>query len=246
MALKLITFDVTDTLISLKAPVGHYYAKIGGIHGIHASPEKLSENFKTVFKKLCVAYPNYGEGNIGWQKWWKKLVFSTFQNSITSQSLSTSTMDIITERMIEDFKTDKCWRLVDGAENLLEKLMSKNVTLGVISNSDPRLVDILNSLKINAYFRFILTSYDSKCEKPSYKIFQNAENLMQGVNKSEILHVGDNPILDFMGARNAGWKALLITKNVDRVTANHSEIERDNIVSDIAEIYPTLKTKGLI
>lgn len=246
MALKLVTFDITDTLLSLKVPVGHHYAKIGALYGIDASPEKLTENFKSSFKKLSLDYPNFGEGNIGWQEWWKKLVFRTFQSSLSEQPLSQNTANKISDKMIEDFKTDECWKLADGTEKLLKKLVSKNLTLGVISNYDPRLIEILRNLRINTYFKFVLTSYECKCEKPSYKIFQNAENIMPGVKKSEILHVGDNPEMDFMGAKKAGWKALLVTKNADFIVTNHCEIKRDSIVSDIKEIYPTLEKKGLI
>lgn len=249
MALKLITFDVTGTILSLRQPVGFQYAKIGSLYGLNASAERLSDSFRLVFKKLSVEHPNFGESCIGWESWWKELVSLTFHNSIQDKTLCRpQTMDQISKHLIEIFKTEECWKLVQGSQNLLEKLCKNNKRLGVLSNYDPRLQDILVNLKVHDYFDFVITSYSAKCSKPNVGIFKAVEEKNIDINKNEILHIGDSPQLDFVGAKNAGWHALLVTNNIDEVMGNHPNTKEseDWVVNSLIDIYDFLGKKCMI
>ena len=46
------------------------------------------------------------------------------------------------------------------------------------------------------------------CEKPELEIFRKVEQTMDR-KSNEILHLGDSHSRDFLGARKAGWSALL-------------------------------------
>lgn len=249
MALKLITFDVTGTILSLRQPVGFQYAKVGSLYGLNASAQSLSDNFRLVFKNLSVEHPNFGGSCIGWEAWWKELVLLTFQNSVQDKTLCRpQTMDKISKHLIEIFKTEECWKLVRGSQDLLEKLCMNNKRLGVLSNYDPRLQDILVNLKVHDYFDFVITSYSAKCSKPNIGIFKAVEGKNIDINKNEILHIGDSPQLDFHGAKNAGWHALLVTNNIDKVMENHPNMKEseDWVVSSLLDVYNFLGTKHLL
>lgn len=245
MALKLITFDVTGTILSLRQPVGFQYAKVGSLYGLNASAERLSDNFRLVFKKLSVEHPNFGESCIGWEAWWKELVSLTFNNSILDKTLlRPQTMDKISEHLIEIYKSEECWKLVEGSQNLLEKLC-KNKRLGVLSNYDPRLEGVLVNLKVRDYFDFVITSYSAKCLKPNIGIFKAVEEKNIDINKNEIIHIGDSPQLDFLGAKNAGWHALLVTQNFEKVMENHPYMKKSEewVVNSLFDVYNFVSTK---
>lgn len=70
-------------------------------------------------------------------------------------------------------------------------------------------------MKINHYFDFVLNSYDAGFEKPSREIFEKAMKLseIENLKPSECLHIGDTPVTDYIGARNAGFVSALIHEN---------------------------------
>lgn len=49
-------------------------------------------------------------------------------------------------------------------------------------------------------------------EKPSPEIFRRTSTRL-GVDPSSTLHVGDSPLEDYSGARNAGFAAVLIDRH---------------------------------
>lgn len=241
--LKLITFDVTGTILKFKIPVGHQYAKVGSCFGVHIHPDILTNNFKVGFKKMMVEHPNFGSNDIGWENWWGKLVEHTFLDSLPKGvSIETNILNKISSNLIEVYKTKECWELAEGAECLLDTLICKNIKVGVISNYDPRIHDILKDLNIDKYFKFVVSSYSVKCEKPDPEIFKIVEEMNHGVKKEEILHIGDNPKLDFAGAKNAGWNAILIDENV---TLN-SNIDKEWVVKSLGDVYKTLQKKNML
>ncbi|XP_054274624.1 rhythmically expressed gene 2 protein-like [Macrosteles quadrilineatus] len=247
MILKLVTFDATGTLLQFRGTVGSHYAKIASKYSVNVQPRTLTKNFPLVFKRMLIEHPNFGANNgIGWQHWWEQLVSRVIKDSLPgSVSIESSTVNKISSDLIEIYSTKECWKLADGAERLLEELSGRKFRLGVISNSDPRLGTILQDLNIKHYFDFVTVSFSVNCEKPDSAIFKAVEDMNVGIKKCEILHIGDNPKLDFMGARNVGWNALLVANN-SKVLNDFPSIEKDWVVDSIDEIYQVLENKNII
>lgn len=90
--------------------------------------------------------------------------------------------------------------------------------MGIISNFDPRLTTTLTNIKLRHYFNFILTSYEAGFEKPDEKIFLQAMNSskLKQLKPGECLHVGDQISLDYNGAKNSGWNAILINNTQEQ------------------------------
>ncbi|HIO91822.1 MAG TPA: HAD family hydrolase [Leucothrix mucor] len=92
--------------------------------------------------------------------------------------------------------------LFDGTLDVLEQL-SKHYSLGVISNGN---ADV-NHIGIGQYFDFSASVADAGVAKPDAKIFHDAVKL-SGSNSCEVVHIGDHPVYDVMGALNAGLHAI--------------------------------------
>lgn len=101
----------------------------------------------------------------------------------------------------------------------LKELQSRKIRLGVISNFDKRLRDILEGLKLSSYFEVMFLSGEIGMEKPNKQIFEKAAKYFQISQMEEMLHVGDDEEKDFNGAKKAGARAALI---------NHNRIDCDN------------------
>jgi putative hydrolase of the HAD superfamily len=71
---------------------------------------------------------------------------------------------------------------------------------------------VLEHLGIKDSFGFVLASLPLGYEKPDPRIFGEALRL-SGVCADEALHVGDDKCDDYIGAKNSGWRALLLDRS---------------------------------
>ncbi|KAF5306445.1 hypothetical protein FQR65_LT07357 [Abscondita terminalis] len=214
--LKLVTFDVTNTLLTFRIAPGQYYANVGAQYGITCDGESISQNFKTHFKYMTKEHPNFGlKSGLGWENWWREVISKTFKDS--NPLIKKEQLDALSYKLIDDFKTSSCWIHCRGALDLLSYLKHKGIVLGVVSNFDPRLDITLRSAKIRHYFKFILSSYEFGVEKPNPEIFHEAMKLceIKQLKCEECLHVGDSVALDFVGAKNAGWNGVIVNSKKD-------------------------------
>ena len=83
--------------------------------------------------------------------------------------------------------------------------------LGIVSNFDSRLFNVLRGLSIADLFDTITISSLAHAAKPSPKIFELALE-QHAVEPGEAMHVGDSVRDDVEGATKAGLKAVLLAR----------------------------------
>jgi HAD superfamily hydrolase (TIGR01549 family) len=91
-----------------------------------------------------------------------------------------------------------------GAEETLQSLEDHGFKLGLISNTHWRWLPEKKE-EIKRYFDVITLSYEHGYAKPHPSIFKTTLDRL-GVSPGKCLHVGDDPIADVWGARQAGMK----------------------------------------
>lgn len=102
----------------------------------------------------------------------------------------------------------RCAVEMPDAKQVLEQLKSQGYQLAIVSNGghDTRL-NTIRGLGIADYFEEIISSGLVGFSKPQPEIFQiTAQRL--GVLPEHCLYIGDHPINDIQGAKNAGMHAL--------------------------------------
>lgn len=125
------------------------------------------------------------------------------------------------------------------------------IKLGIISNFDKRIVDLVDQLEFSPYIDFIAYSEESRCSKPGKEIFEDAmiKSNLKNLKSDEILHIGDDFKKDYLGAKNVGWNALLIQRNkeaknellsLNSVKTNFGEAQ---IVDDICDNFYDVEAK---
>ncbi|XP_008559604.2 rhythmically expressed gene 2 protein [Microplitis demolitor] len=241
--LRLITFDVTNTL--LKTSVKKNYIDVSSKHGVFLeNPDKLASSFKKHFLLSCSKYPNFGRSELGWENWWKNVVRSVFKDQ--NLQISDEKIDEIATDLIKYYGTNKCWEVFPGALDILEYLYNRRIILGVISNFDERLESILINTHLRKYFSFILTSYIYGKEKPNISIFNEAlklgeKKLGDKILPEESLHIGDNIDNDYNGAKNARWNAFLMDhKYKFEEFENTSQCQRFNSLYELKNHFKTI------
>lgn len=231
---KLCTFDVTNTLLKFKIPVGEQYVKVGRIYGVDREPSQITSAFMRHWKEMNSRYPNFGcSKGLSSKEWWRKLVEKTF--FVDDDRITDKELDCISNHLYDIYKYDVCWELVPGALPLLKLLREKEITTGVISNFDERLESVLCAYNLHSYFNFVLASYIVQVAKPERKIFDLALNCSPGIKPTDALHVGDNFKLDYLAAKNAGWNAVLV---YDKAKNEHlsEDINIMEVVEDISKL----------
>jgi putative hydrolase of the HAD superfamily len=96
-------------------------------------------------------------------------------------------------------------------QDTLEELSGRGFRMGLISNFESWLDDLLGDLGIKRFFEVVIISGREGFEKPHPRIFELALE-RGGVEPQRALHVGDSPISDFGGASKAGMQAVLLDR----------------------------------
>lgn len=91
----------------------------------------------------------------------------------------------------------------------LQILKDAGFALGLASNRTNPYLELLESLRLDGYFKFALAAGEVNVWKPKPGIFQRAlERLETSID--ETLYVGDNYFADIIGARGIGLQAILV------------------------------------
>lgn len=107
--------------------------------------------------------------------------------------------------------SSKYWTLVlpGTRKRLLE--LKVNYLLGVISNSDGHLVELLRRVRLDDCFECVLDSARVGFRKPSLEIFKVATRTLN-VNPEECVYVGDIYSTDYCPAKEIGMQAILLDR----------------------------------
>jgi HAD superfamily hydrolase (TIGR01509 family) len=101
-----------------------------------------------------------------------------------------------------------------GAGAALEQLAAGGLRIGVVSNTARTPGDTLRTLlgRHGLLEHFTTTTFSDECgiRKPRPEIFELTLQRL-GVTAGEVIHVGDDPVLDVRGARGARMRVIQVT-----------------------------------
>ncbi|TCM65205.1 putative hydrolase of the HAD superfamily [Acinetobacter calcoaceticus] len=99
---------------------------------------------------------------------------------------------------------------MDHAEAVLHKLKAMGYKLAVVSNgAHATRLKIIEGLGFSHYFDLIMSSEAAGVSKPNAQIFHTTCAQLK-LKPEQVLYIGDHPINDFLGATQAGLRALLL------------------------------------
>ncbi|CAM0142248.1 unnamed protein product [Umbelopsis sp. WA50703] len=215
--IRLITFDAYNTIFKPKGGISAQYEMEAKKLGIFVSKEAISKSFRPAMKNQLQKYPLYGlSQGLTPRIWWEQVVRSTFVTAgVTEKDLDVKFGELF-ENLWTRFTSADGYEVFGDVHSTLQELRSRKISLGVISNSDERVAQVIESLKLDSYFDFVLTSSMAGYEKPAKEVFDQALALgskKQDIKASQALHIGDDIKSDYFGARNAGWHSLLLRRD---------------------------------
>jgi len=230
-----IFFDAADTLFFIKEGLGNTYAGVARKYGADPDPAALRKAFSKAFRTappLAFGGVSQEERKRLEKEWWKKVVTDVY----TEVGMFTA-FDEHFDELFEVFRTE-AWTLFPETVPVLETLKSKGYRLGIISNFDSRVYDVMERLGIYGYFDTFVISSEAGYAKPSHGIFLTALE-KAGVDSGESIHVGDDLKNDFHGPRALGIRAILLDRE-----GEYASLERMDRINDLTEIESCLNGSG--
>lgn len=219
--LKAVFFDAAETLMFLPRPVGEHYAEVAEQFGLKLDPAALDQGFRAAWKAMPpraitpdgTPQPDDDKG------WWRELVRLVFHGDgssgvhgvLTRGHETTLEFEKYFDVIYDHFAEPGVWRAFPEVVEVLEKLRTRGLRLGVISNFDRRLFATLEDLGLAAYFDHITISSEVGADKPHARMFQRALAAF-GVESREAMHVGDDPERDWAGAEAAGLQVFRLDR----------------------------------
>ena len=117
--------------------------------------------------------------------------------------------DAVRDQLVSSIRQSANWDVIPpGTREQLQQIGAR-YKIGVISNADGKIEDVLRRCNIADCFRTITDSGLVGCEKPHPQIFRQALQVMKAALE-ESLYVGDVYSVDYLGATNAGMQAILM------------------------------------
>ena len=207
---RAVTFDFGQTL----AELDHDFMALR-VHGFGAEVDANAARNATV-----AAWQAYGTAkSLGHARAWQAMMLELLRAGGVRSKHATDEPEYAEKiaQMLWDAQPVKnLWRKpIAGMFELVRELASKQIPVGIISNSEGRLAELVEELGQSAPFQVIVDSGRVGIDKPDVRIFERAAQALE-TPLAEIVHVGDAWEADVIGARNAGAQAIWFSPSDER------------------------------
>lgn len=206
--LRAVLFDATGTLIELREPVGESYARVARSHGVDLPAWRIEDAWKRIVAgRELRCFPDAAKEDVPRleRAWWHGVVRATFR--ATDQTALFRDFEAFFDELFAWYATGDAWKLRGDVAGTLEKLRARGLRLGVVSDFDYRLTEVLDTLGIAGLFETVVLAGAHGTKKPDPKLFGAALADLR-VTAQEAAYVGDDEERDLAGARAAGLGAL--------------------------------------
>jgi HAD superfamily hydrolase (TIGR01549 family) len=122
-------------------------------------------------------------------------------------------LDIPGHERFYDFyhSVEKQWTLDKNVCELFNFLKDRKIRIGIISNFDDNLENVLSKLNIAKMLDFVVVSAKVGLEKPSIK-FYNYAKTRYNIDTNSAIYIGDSYELDYAPSTEAGFVSFLIDR----------------------------------
>lgn len=200
---KFIYFDLDDTLLD------HKKAEQNGLKDVHDHFEEFNDisldNLVSTYHKINKGlWEEYGRGEIDRHILHRR----RFEETFIELGIESSLYKEAGKVYMQYYRNH--WEWIDGAEEAFNQIRA-NYDVGLITNGFAE----TQWMKIKQFgfedmVSQIVISEEIGVMKPHPKIFDHSTSLA-GLNRSEILYVGDSLTSDIKGGRRAGWNVAWYT-----------------------------------
>ena len=176
--IRVVTFDAAGTLIRLLHPPGKIYAETARLFGYDLDPDRVQDAFRITWKTFAPPPESMGPRPDDDRDWWRELVARTMETA----RYRIVPFDDYFATVYQTFARPGVWELFPDVPPILTELSALRIRLGVISNFDRRLYDILAQLSVRDAFEHLIISSEIGTRKPAARIFRAGGRAVRGRN----------------------------------------------------------------
>jgi putative hydrolase of the HAD superfamily len=208
MPVRAVLFDAGETLVHPAPSFPELFTEVLAAAGHDRDPQQVIDASRSVFHRFSEA----ARDNELWttspersERFW----LSVYARMLDELGLDGDTG--LRDTLYATFTDPASYALFDDVEVTLEALASAALMLGIVSNFEAWLEDLLQSLGVRDAFAVRVISGIEGVEKPDPEIFRRALERLD-VDPAEVLYVGDNPEFDVAPAAAVGMTPVLIDR----------------------------------
>jgi REG-2-like HAD superfamily hydrolase len=206
--IEIVFFDAGETILHPHPSFPELFAEVCGRRGIGVEAadvsrvqQKLAPHLVELADESGVREPSLSpEASL---KFWSHL----YRRLLAEFGVHDESM--VTE-MYAVFSSASSYRLYDDVLPTLDRL-SRNHRLGLISNFEAWLEEMLVELEVGHLFEVSVISGIEGVEKPNPKIYERALEVA-GVAPEAAVHIGDSPTMDIEPAASVGIRTILLDR----------------------------------
>lgn len=229
--LDCVLFDAGDTLL---APAPSFQGRFVAVAADQGLPlEEAAVDAAIAAAVRAAAWPEDWTDPATQRAFW----MGFYREILTSLGHADDGLQLA-EALFASFSDPASYQLFDDVRPALEELAGRGITLGVVSNFEPWLADILALQEIDHLFATVAISGVLGVAKPDPGIFE-AALAEAGADPSATVHVGDQPANDVAAARAVGITPVLI----DRF-ARYPEPDGAHRVEDLGGLVKLINGQG--
>ena len=199
-----ILFDCGETLVTLQPSREDIFVRAANSIGMKLEPETVRRAYQVV--DFGTKYSSVNTHD-------REDFYHTYNSRLCDALGISGCFEKLAPALVTQFQKDTRWTLIEGAKELLARIASRDMTLGIVANWDSKLSALIETLGIKNNFKLIIASEDVGVEKPDPQIFRIAlERLSLSHAPNAVLYVGNEYRADVIGARAAGLTPVLIDR----------------------------------
>lgn len=209
---KVIFLDAVGTLFGVRDSVGAAYAQVAQEFGVSLDADGINVAFYQTFSMATpLVFPQQDPSQIKSLEfqWWKAVAIETF--NVAGAIDRFTDFDSFFQALYKYFATAQPWEVYPDIVPALTYWRSREIKLGILSNFDSRIYEVLTALELSSFFSSITISSEAGAAKPSTKIFTTALD-KYNCEPTSAWHIGDSWQQDYQGAKQAGIRAILIKR----------------------------------
>lgn len=210
---QVIFFDAVGTLFGVRGSVGTIYSQQAAQFDVTVDPVQLTQAFYKAFQDAPpMAFPGATPEEVPdlEYRWWRELVRQSFEQAEALAALGHN-FEAFFEQLYNYFRGPDAWQVYADTPIALNYWREQQVALGVISDFDTRLHDVLEALDLRRFFDSVTISTEVGAAKPNSLLFETAL-AKHGCPPEAAWHIGDSYSGDIVGAQQAGLQPIWIRR----------------------------------
>jgi len=239
---QVIFLDAVGTLFGIRGTVGEIYQAFAQQAGIAVDPVVLNQAFIASFQAAPKpAFLNIDPEALGEHEfaWWRSIAAQSFEQAgVLDQFADFSSFFA---SLYDHFTTATPWFVYPDVIPALTYWRSQGIELGILSNFDSRLYQVIKVLDLAPFFSSVTLSTEVGAAKPNPQIFE-AALAKYSVNPGRAWHIGDSLTEDYQGARAADLTGIWLKR--ERPLLPETASTSDPAIASLTALLPTSPTES--